>query len=296
MPALAPPAYAVPRVEFRDGQARLLPARPVPPEMTRPRYSIVSPGTERRHLADSVIAPRLAGYMSLSGDAERGWALAPVPHGAAWRPTPETELAAPPGTGLAAAALARFAQMALLGLDRLPPGTDLRQAVVVVGSGPVALGCVLELYRRGCTAITVLTSRADAPIGHAPGARCVTALPPGGAPLVIDATGMPQRAIALLAPGAVLGLLGTPTADEVVPLAAVHRSFWTVVGMHELARLGHHSYPAAYRTALTWLRSLPATLLESWCRIVPGEHAEDAYRALAGHRLPGPVTIFDWGT
>ncbi|SDI49888.1 hypothetical protein SAMN05421505_1608 [Sinosporangium album] len=295
MPALVPPAYAVPRVEFRDGQARLLPARPAPAGMVRARYSIVSPGTERRHLADSVTAPRMAGYMSLSGDVERGWLLAPVPHGAAWRPTPEMGVAAPPGTSLAAAALARFAQMALLGLDRLPPGTDLRQTVVV-GSGPVALGCVLELYRRGCAAITVLTSRPDAPIGHAPGARCVAALPSGGARLVIDATGAPQRAIALLAPGAVLGLLGTPATGEAMPFAAVHRSCWTVVGMHELGSLSSEGYPAAYHTAVTWLRSLPAVLLESWCRILPGEHAEGAYRALARHRLPGPVTIFDWGS
>lgn len=133
--------YTAARIRVGAGRARLV-ARAVPdPGMVAGRFSVLSPGTERRHLAGT---DREAGYMTLGRAGEAaGWVLAPVPHGAAFDPACPGAVTAPLGMDPGMVALARFQQMACLGLDRVP-SEDLSD-VVVVGSGPVALGCVLEL-------------------------------------------------------------------------------------------------------------------------------------------------------
>ncbi|MFC7640262.1 hypothetical protein ACFQX6_03895 [Streptosporangium lutulentum] len=142
--------YAGPRIHLAGGLARLLPAAPTPDGMIAGRFSVLSPGTERRHLkaSNDPGGARDAGYITVGGDASTGWVLAAVPHGAAFDPSSGGTLTAPPGTGVQVTALARFQQMAILGLEQLPAHTELDDAVVV-GSGPVALGCALELCRRG---------------------------------------------------------------------------------------------------------------------------------------------------
>ncbi|MBW1597226.1 hypothetical protein HPT28_09245 [Streptomyces sp. JJ38] len=236
--------------------------------------------------------------MTLGRQHDRaGWVLAPVPHGAAFPPGITGAVTAPPGVPVATAAVARFQQIALLGLDRLGAGAELDRAVVV-GSGPVALGVALELARRGATTIRVATSRPRPPILAVPGA---TFLPPdagvaGDAGLVIDAAGTPERAACLLAPGGVLGLLGTPPLTSGVAALAAHRGGWTVTGMHELAPAEAGAYQAAYTTAAAWLADhLDSQLVESWCRTVPGRLAPRAYRFLGTPARPAePVILFDW--
>ncbi|MEU0484550.1 hypothetical protein ABZ260_35895 [Streptosporangium sp. NPDC006013] len=287
---------ASPRIRLTDGRAHLLPAAAVPDGMIPARFSVLSPGTERRHLRATCwpVGSRDAGYMTFGGDLSSGWVLAAVPHGAAFDTSADGVLTAPPGTRPQAAALARFQQLAVLGLDRLPDRTDLDD-VVLVGSGPVALGCALELCRRGATRIRVLTSRPDAPIGRVPRVECVAAVEQHSAGMVVDAAGIPHRAVGLLAKGGILGLLGTPDPMSQLPTLDLHRAGWTVVGMHELTG-GLACYRDAYTTAAAWLMwHLDPHLVDGWCRIVPGEAAPAVYATLDGTERPAePVVIFSW--
>lgn len=298
----AVPPSAGPRITFQDGRVRLLPRPATPAGMVPARHSVVSPGTEMRQLYETITGPpRAAGYMNISRDSDSdsggGWMVAPTPHGAAWQPSPGV-LTAPAGTSVEVAALARFQLMAVLGFDRVPDWhLKQEEGAVVVGSGPVALGAALELWRRGVTRITVLTDRRAPLIGRVPRARCTSHLD-GRAHLVIDAAAGPAGAMGLLAPGAVLGLLGTPTAATAGGGAMwrrLHREGWTVVGMHELATPHPGRYQDAYATAVEWLNGLDDSLLAGWVRRVPGEQAEALYRSLSGPgRPPQPVLIFDW--
>ncbi|MGW1227571.1 hypothetical protein [Streptomyces sp. NPDC002530] len=245
----APRWHAGARVRVGEGRARLLAAAAPVPGLVAGRFSVISPGTERRHLAGG---DREAGYMTLGRtDDTAGWMVAPVPHGAAFDPACPGAVTAPSGMEPRLVALARFQQMASLGLDRAP-AAELDDAVVL-GSGPVAVGCVLELCRRGATRITVVTSRPRAPIGRAPGVRCVPPDGVGRGQLVIDAAGTPARAAELTAPGGTLGLLGTPRPGDVLPALQVHRGGWTVVGMHELAPAADGAYQDAFTTVALWL-------------------------------------------
>ncbi|WP_433259765.1 hypothetical protein ACQPYK_49230 (plasmid) [Streptosporangium sp. CA-135522] len=273
----------------------MLPAVPVPDGMVRARFSVLSPGTERRHLAatEGPDGTRDAGYMTLGGDHSTGWILAAVPHGASFAPSSGGTVTAPPGTRVQAAAVARFQQMAVLGLAQLPAHVDLGDAVVV-GSGPVALGCALELRRRGAMQVRVVTSRPHALISRVPGTQCVTAVEQGSARLVIDAAGAPRRAARLLAPGGTLGLLGTPDPGSVLSSLSLHRAGRTVIGMHELTAVATSRYRDAYTTAATWLNGLPPDLVDAWCQIMPGELAAGLYADLDGPRPAEPIVIFSW--
>ncbi|MGY3677454.1 hypothetical protein [Streptomyces sp. TE33382] len=288
----ARPLHAGGRIRLHAGRAHLLPAADVPAGMVAGAFSVLSPGTERRHLAGPA---REAGYMTL-GQANEAWVLAPVPHGAAFDPHHEGAVRTRAATSVEVAALARFQQMAHLGLDRVP-AAELDGAIVV-GSGPVSLGCVLELHRRGATNVRVVTSRRHAPIGRAPGVTCVAPGSPATGRLVIDAAGDPQRAAALTMPGGILGLLGTPEATATLPAVDVHRAGWTVVGMHELAALNTDAYQDAYSTAVAFLTDhLAPQLLAAWCRRVPGVRAPELYALLGGAARPAePVIVFDWRT
>ncbi|RBM21198.1 hypothetical protein DEH69_06310 [Streptomyces sp. PT12] len=234
--------------------------------------------------------------MALGRRDEAGpWLLAPVPHGAAFDPASPGTVSAPLGTSVPVAAAARFQQMALLGLNRAPAGTGCTGALVL-GSGPVALGCVLELRRRGAAEVRVVTSRERPPIATVPGVECLRHEGAGTADTVIDTTGAPERALPLLAPGGVLGLLGTPFPRAELPALAVHRNGWTVVGMQELAPAAPDAYRSAYATAAAWLtENVGPGVVARWCRIVPGSLAPEVFRQLRdGGRLAEPVVIFDW--
>lgn len=290
----APRRYTGARVRIGNGRVRLLPAAVPRAGLVAGQFSVISPGTERRHLAG---ADREAGYMTLGRtDDTAGWVLAPVPHGAAFDPACPGAVTAPPGMTPPRVALARFQQMASLGLDRAP-AADLDDAVVV-GSGPVAVGCVLELCRRGATRITVVTSRLHAPIGRVPGVRCVPPDAAGRGQLVIDAAGTPARAAGLTAPGGTLGLLGTPGPGDVLPALQVHRGGWTVVGMHELAPAADGVYQDAFTTVALWLAgNLDPALADAWCRTVPGALAPEVFALLDAPGRPAePVLLLDWRT
>ncbi|WP_141925483.1 MDR/zinc-dependent alcohol dehydrogenase-like family protein [Haloactinospora alba] len=192
--------------------------------------------------------------------------------------------------------MARFQQMAVLGLDRLPASVELDGAVVL-GSGPVAVGCALGLYRRGARKVRVRTARRGAAIGRLPATHIESG--GGAAHLVIDAVGAPERAASTLAAGGVLGLLGTPGEASTIAAAQAHRQGWTLVGMHELA--GHHPgrYGEAYTRAVGWLATeLEPEFVTSLCRTVPGDRAPEEFASLTKpeRRQPEPVILFDWSS
>ncbi|MFD4577417.1 hypothetical protein ACFWNK_34065 [Streptomyces sp. NPDC058417] len=289
-------SYDGARVRFAAGAAHVRPAVPVPEDMLAGRLSVLSPGTERRQLAATLSGPaRDAGYMSLGKSEGDAWVLAPAPHGAAFAADTAGALAVPHGTSLPVAAIGRFQLMAAMGLTRLPAGTDVQDAVVV-GSGPVALGCMLALRRHGAERTRVLTARRYTPIGRAPGVNCVAEVEAGSATLVIDATGRPEKAADLVAAGGILGILGTPDENSVLSSLAAHRGGWTIIGMHELAPAPDGSYQRAYTDAVSWLTAyLDPQLVASWCRRVPGHFAPRIFELLDQPGRPAePVVLFEW--
>lgn len=317
------------RVRFHAGRATLRAPASVPAGMVPGRVSILSPGTEQRRMAATLRGPgRDAGYMNIAtipdpesapntGRADdagsRVHVVAPAPHGSAFDPNIPGAITAEPGAPLYVIAVARFQLIAARGLVRIPalPAavTDDRglDDVVVVGSGPVALGCVLELRRRGAAQIRVVTRRSGAPISLVPGVTCVDPAAATEAPLVVDAAGSPERAFGLVAAGGTLGLLGTPAGGAGVDSTAVHRSGVTVVGMHELAdassaenvHLGaawRARYQDTYTAVVNWLiNQEDQVVLRSCCARIPGDEAPEIYTGLRqGRRPPAPIVLWEW--
>jgi hypothetical protein len=300
------------RIRFEDGRARLVPPTSVPEGWLQAAFSVLSPGTEQRYLQATVAGPpRMAGYMALalapSGSPDGdGWVLAAVPHGAAIDPNGAGLLSCPSGAGVEVAAVARFQLMSAVGFARTLTGS-WREAPVwwgnpetdvplVVGSGPVALGCVLELKRRGAPRVRVLTGRSDAAVGRLPGVTLTAETEPGQHRFVVDATGRAGAAARLVAPGGTLALLGTPEPEETLTAVGVHRGGWIVLGWHELA--GHD--PAVdqdlYRQIAAWLTdTVEPHQVTAWCRRWPGEQAEQLYSSLTGPNRPSePVLLLEW--
>ncbi|MGH3826574.1 MAG: hypothetical protein ACRDQX_05275, partial [Pseudonocardiaceae bacterium] len=226
------------RVVFTRGSVRLDPPVTVPEGAVAARVSVISPGTELRHLAATRTGPdHPAGYMTVSRpitpEGER--LLAPVPHGAPVAITDARALRVPPGIAVEVVAVARFQLMAALGLAPVAAMLDAAPSVCVVGAGPVALGCVLELHRLGVTDVRVSTRHPRPAVEYLPGVTVVSEAAGGGAGVVIDCTGRVDVALDAVAAGGLLGLLGTPREHTVLSGVQVHRRGLVVVGMHELA-------------------------------------------------------------
>ncbi|MER8233235.1 hypothetical protein [Streptomyces sp. NPDC094049] len=181
-----------------------------------------------------------------------------------------------PGTlPVTALAVARFQHIACLALDRLPPAPDFDRPVVI-GPGAVALGCVLEIRRRGADRVTVVPGRRHPPIGRAPYVTLTAPDAARTAELVVDTTGEPGRALALTAAGGVLGLLGAPGPGTALLVREVHRNGSVAVGMLELAPTLPGAYEAVFTRCGEWFtRTVDPGLLAAWCRTVPGEKPPD---------------------
>ena len=123
------------RIRFEGGRACLVSPTSVPEGWLPAAFSVLSPGTERRHLQATVMGPpRMAGYMALApAPPEGGWVLAGVPHGAAINPNGTDLLVCLAGVGVEVAAVARFQLMSALGFARTLTGS-WREAPVWWGS------------------------------------------------------------------------------------------------------------------------------------------------------------------
>lgn len=292
---MSAPSHTTGRIRFHRRRAELRPPAPPPAQMLQGSVSVVSPGTERRHLAHTGQGrTRDAGYMNLAR-TRSGWALAPCPHGAAFSPAVAGTVTAP-ALPVHLVAAARFQLMAARGLDRIPEA-DLEEPVVV-GSGPVAAGAVLELRRRGAERIRVWTRRATTVLADLPGLDPTA--DPGPTGLVVEATGHPGRALEIARPGAVVGLLGTPDPGQRVDALAVHRAGVRLVGMHELAGLSaaDTGYQDAFDCCTSWLATwADRDVVHAWHRTLPSDRVPGFYSGLLdGHRPAEPFVLWDWST
>lgn len=98
--------------------------------------------------------------------------------------------------------------------------------------------------------------------------------------------------------GGILGLLGTPEDDSVLPAARMHRGGVTVVGMHELAGYEQAAYQATFLTVLADVTTGTGTgQLRSWFRVIPPDQAPRLYGELRGPRRPAePFLLLDWSS
>lgn len=285
------------RVIFRSGAAELAPATDPPDGCLPALASVVSPGTELRHLAATVTGPaRAAGYITLARATGGGFLLAPVPHGA---PVPEADsrsLRAPAGTAIEHVAVARFQLMAAAGLARWQQPARQAGRVLVIGSGPVAVGCVLELLRLGTTRITVATRHPSPAVAGMPEVTVVPEPKSGAEPVAIDCTGWAGRSLLAVAPGGILGLLGTPPDDTILPAAGVHRSGITVAGMHELTGYLPATRQDLFEAVLADVTGrVGIGTARSWCQAFPWEQVPRLYQELSGPRRPAsPFLLLDW--
>ncbi|MFY1633564.1 hypothetical protein ACN27F_09820 [Solwaraspora sp. WMMB335] len=286
------------RIIFRRGTATVVPRVPARQGWLAARYSVVSPGTELRHLlATADEDDHAAGYMTVTDSLDGGQLLTPVPHGADAQPDDHRALPIPPGTRPEHVAVARFQLIAALGLRRWMSDNRVSEPVVVIGGGPVALGCVLELKRRGVAQVVAVTRHPRPAAAVIPDVTMLTE-PPGVATqtFVIDCTGRPTRALAMVTPGGLLGLLGTPGDAADLSSAAVHRQGVAVVGMHELAGHSDQARRSAFETVLGWVGdTVDIDAVPRWFARFPGERAGPFYAALAGNRRgTAPFVILEW--
>jgi hypothetical protein len=285
-------------VRFERGEVRFAPTVNPPPGWLPAVVSVLSPGTELRRLIARETSD--AGYMTIAvdgamHDGRGGLVLAPVPHGASFPPGHPRALRAAAGVEIEVAAAGRFQLMAALGLNRLERFAAL-DSPMLVGSGPVAFGCALELHRRGAERILVLSARPDPAIRHLPGVLVVDRIEPARAHVVIDCSGDVAAGLRAVASGGSLCLLGTPDDDAFLPGAHLHRNGITVVGMHELAGYDHEQYQLTYTEVIDWLRStFDSSTLRRWCCLVPETSARRLYSQLGGpDRPPQPFLLLGW--
>jgi hypothetical protein len=288
------------RVVFHHGAPRLLAPAAPPTGAVAAIASVISPGTELRRMRESAQgADHPAGYMNIARRPASGeLMLAPEPHGSWMRLDHPRALAAPADTDLRTAAIARFQLISAVGMSQ--PHFTVPSAALVVGSGPVALGACLELMRRGTEELSLLTPRFEVPFADDLCIRLVRAVPKGAAAVVIDTTGDVERAIAAVAPGGLIGFLGTPARDSAVSGLQLHRRGVTVMGMHELVGYEHPAYQLLYSSVYAWL---PRVLNDSggparWCTQLPATQVIEHYSRLVATRAGGagtaPITIVEW--
>ncbi|MGH3842076.1 MAG: hypothetical protein ACRDS0_11620 [Pseudonocardiaceae bacterium] len=284
---------------FTRGSVRLDPPVAVPDDAVAAQVSVISPGTELRHLAATCTGPdHAAGYMTVSRavtpDGER--LLAPVPHGAPVALADSRALRVPAGIAVELVAVARFQLMAALGLAPVARMVDAAPSVCVVGGGPVGLGCVLELRRLGVTDVRVITRHPQPAVKRLPGVTVVSETARDIADVAIDCTGRVDVALDAVAAGGLLGMLGTPQDHTMLSAAQCHRRGLVVVGMHELAGYDGPVYQAMFRVVLeSVVAGLDRDLVQSWCRRDAGSRAPSVYAELAGpHRPITPLLLLEW--
>lgn len=285
------------RVVFADGEPRLRPTCDPPPGALAASASVISPGTEMRRMGESRRGgERQAGYMNIAIRPDCGEVLlAPEPHGAWMRPDHPRALTAPAGTALTMVAAARFQLIAAGGMNHRAFAPS--PSAIVVGSGPVALGCCLELMRRRTADLTLLTSRDEVPFARDLGIRITRSVAAGSAAVVINATGRVEPGLSALAPGGTLGLLGTPDPNTTLSVLHQHRQGIAVIGMHELCGYDQAMYQHHYSSVLAWLAAtFTCDLLDRWCARLRADQVVDHYRRLASGEFGDmrPISIVEW--
>jgi threonine dehydrogenase-like Zn-dependent dehydrogenase len=190
--------------------------------------------------------------------------------------------------------------MAAAGLR--PVAARLRDAenFFVVGSGPVAFGAVLEILRSSGAAVTVITAR------RARAERLLDSLGRvevrgedalRGAANIIECTGAPEKiraCVAAMAPGALLGILGSPREVCAMDIYAVHRAGATLLGMHELAQFDVEWRRQAFREIAAWLAQTRPHECGGWIASTPAGQYAALYDRLQRGQVAEPFQLLDW--
>ncbi|XUY30480.1 hypothetical protein RMR21_025700 (plasmid) [Agrobacterium sp. rho-8.1] len=221
--------------------------------------------------------------------------LEPLPHGSQDAIINDRSLFIKHALSVEVIAAARFQLIAAVGLALMQK--DLRTtSIAVFGSGPVAIGCVLELRRLEATDIKVVTRNSKYMAALFPDVPIVPALRTRSASVVIDCADRISDALGAIKAGGRLGILGTPSEGAVIDALTVHRQALTVVGMHELA-----PPPVTYRQTFAdvtdWLAfSHYKESLHQASALIDGTDAPGVYAELRNpfsRKLP-PFVIFCW--
>ena len=283
------------RVRFEKGVVQVLPVVKTGEDPVVSLASFVSPGTELRHLAMTRTGPsRFAGYMNVTTGPGRPRVIEPIPHGAAYVTGDSRALEIDQDLSLEVIAVSRFQLIAALGLSLIGERV-FEKDIVVFGSGPVAVGCVLELVRLQQTNISVITQNPKPACALISGVRIQRSVLPQSASIVIDCTGDVNLALTAVKKGGVVGLLGTPAEQAQVETLALHRQGIQLFGLHELVP-PPALYCSLFNEVMTYVAaSLGADILGYMSERWPGESAPRVYEQLCSPaRAISPFLILEW--
>lgn len=287
------PSWVNPKISVERGSVSALieAGGPLAPGYSEAICSVVSPGTERRSVRDG---RRYPGYMNIVQDGGGKRWLVPSPHGAAVRLDDAVEaLPLREETSERVAALARFQIIAALGFGRMSSRVG-RDTACVIGTGPVAVGAVLELIRQGVRSIDVVSRRGAPRLEGYPGVRVLEQ--PEPSEFVLDCAGDPARALELVSIGGSLGLLGTGVSAPEMSGLDIHRRNISVIGMHELAGIAVDSRVRCFYEVQDWLAVWPLrNEAESLVEMVNKDDVPKLYgEILSGPRRSGLVSVLQW--
>ena len=272
----------------------------IPETWLRSQYSIVSPGTELWHLSQTSIfgEVRPAGYMTVGRSESGEFLLAPAPHGATFAKSSNGILKA--GVDFELMAVARFQLIMAIAILRNRTIFQDRAEIVVVGSGPVAMGAVLELLRLSFSKIVVVTFRSNFVKNLFKAFPAVVVQSPDRVTFgkyAIECTGRFERitnCISRLEEEGILGLLGSPRSVFKLDLYKIHRKGIRLVGLHELVAFNPVERQHLYQEILVWLKKIEIVKSKTWFCYWPSRSFGELYRALETKSAQKPLQILDW--
>ncbi|NKI73937.1 zinc-binding dehydrogenase [Dickeya sp. CFBP 2040] len=282
------------RVLFDKGRVLLCPPSTLSKDSVHSIASVVSLGTETRQLKKTKNGePSFAGYMNLVDAGDDGHWILPTPHGStnATAMKNPRALAVEKRLPLHYIAASRFQ---LIAAANLLPDTFYSGQAAVLGSGPVAFGCVLELTRKKVDTIHVVSKHPEYTHSLLPWTHSMASCRKNMFDVVYDCTGDLSSALEIVKDGGVISVLGTPSEDYSFDLLAVHRRGITLLGMHEL-RPSAEDYLARFEQVCSWLScAVKDNLLSQMCTYWPGEKAPELYERIGTHQRFGPFIMFQW--
>jgi hypothetical protein len=266
----------------------------------RPNFSIVSPGTEAWAIArsrhENVTIP--LGYMAVQIRRGTNAAIAATPHGTEFRGDDPSVLT---GRGsVECLVVGRFQLIAAAALSAVRGSASECRSATIVGSGPVAIGAAFEMRRRGNRHVQMVSRRAAWLRTVMAGVDWLDIRSPKAATptaSVIDCTGTSRglaTATRLLAPGGIIGLLGSPRVNRGLNLYDVHRRGLKVIGLHELLS-SDRSRQRLFTSIVKWLSNeLKLSVVSQWLCSWPGDHASTLYELLRRRRAAGLFHLLRW--
>lgn len=256
--------------------------------------SIVSIGTENRQLQKTKNGePRFAGYMNLIDTGDGGYWIVPTPHGATSSDGMKNPraLAIDKKLPLHYVIASRFQ---LISAVNPLPLRNHSGKVAVLGSGPVAFGCVLELMRNKVDNIHLVSKHPEYTHSFMPWVHSMSSGKKNLFDIVYDCTGDLSSALKIVKDGGAISVLGTPPEDSSFDLLAIHRRGITIFGMHELHPPAK-DYVMQFNQICTWIsHTIKEDILSRMCTYWPGENAPELYKRIGNHQRFCPFIMFQW--